>query len=187
MTEAKGGFIPTPDEVGKLGVKCRTMLMKTDEMAIDAMGFLAIPMARAEVETAMSTGVIDGRGGMCSMELGGFTGLAKYDYRYRMRPEVQLLLMSLDVFNSLPLKDQQIVQEAADNTCDWLWEITPVTNDSEREAAAAEGWEIVELTPEQMGANVEAVRESVWPYMEGVIGKVLMDKIREYAQSVPGM
>ncbi|MBA7694366.1 hypothetical protein ES703_102975 [subsurface metagenome] len=115
------------------------------------------------------------------------SGIAKYVYAYFYRIEVQPIIMSLEVWNSLSKEDQEIVEEAAEIAIAKGWEVGQKVEDYYKDRLVSKyGFEeIIELTPEQHKLNVKAVRDEVWPKLDELIGKDLMDGIRKYAAPLP--
>ena len=178
-------FTPVPDEVRPLGLKMRSMMMKSDELTVNAIGFLATPLPWGEIGSAMMTGVIDGACGPGALDLPVFEGVVDYVYNYFYRLEVSVFIMSLDVWNTLSKEDQAMVQEAADIAVGMGWDLTSAVDASYKGRVSDYGMEFIELTPEQHIANIRAVREQVWPELEETIGKDIIDRFREFATPIP--
>ena len=109
-----------------------------------------------------------------------------YFYNYRVLPEMHMFCMNLDLFNSLPAEDQAIIGQAATTAARDYWSDNPVAEEEWHQAGIDAGLEIVELTAEEKAINVAKVREEVWPQMKSILGSVIMQQIRDFAQPVPG-
>lgn len=155
--------------------------MKSDELLVEAIGFIATPMPFGEVSSAMMTGIVDGACGPGPCDLPMFEGVAKYAYGYFYRLEALALIMSLDVWNTLSKEDQEIVQKSADFSLSTGWDLAKATSEYCETRADEYGIEFIELTPEQQMINIKVVRENVWPELEKTIGKDIMDKVKKFA------
>jgi len=179
-------FEPVPDKVKPLGLKMRSMMMKSDELTVNALGFIATPLPFSEIPSAIMTGVIDGACGPAYCDLGPMQGTTKYIYDYFYRNEVQPLIMSLKVWNTLSDEDKAICEQAAKSALQVGWDLSKQINDEYRDKAVSEyGFEeVIYLTPEQHAANIKAIREQVWPALAPIIGKDLMDQFTVLATPV---
>lgn len=179
-------FIPVPEEVEPLGLKSRCMVMKSDELTVAALGFIATPMPWSELPTGLVTGVIDVACGPAYMDLPIFTGITKYAYDYWYRVEKQPVVMSLRVWNTLSEEDQAILSKAGEAAVAKGWEVARTIDEASKAKTVPE-WgyeELIELTPEQHLANITAVREKVWPELEKTLGKDVIDYARSIATSL---
>lgn len=176
-------FTPTPEGVKPLGLKSRCMVMKSDELTVAALGYIACPMPWSELPTGLMTGVVDVACGPAHMDLPIFTGITKYVYEYWYRVEKQPVAMSLKVWDTLSKEDQAILTKAGEAAIKKGWEIAREIDEASKAKAVAE-WgyeEIIELTQEQQMANIKAVREQVWPELEKTLGKDVIDYARTIA------
>ncbi|UCH51215.1 MAG: TRAP transporter substrate-binding protein DctP, partial [Chloroflexota bacterium] len=178
-------FTPVPDEVRPLGLKMRSMMMKSDELTVNAVGFRATPMPFGEVGSAITTGVIDGACGPGALDLPVFEGVTKYAYDYFYRLEVSVFIMSLKTWNTLSDEDKAIVKQAADKAIALGWDLTSAVDASYKARTADYGMEFIPLTKEQNVANIKEVRAKVWPALEEEIGKDLVDGLRQFASPLP--
>lgn len=179
-------FTPTPEEVAPLGLKSRCMVMKSDELTVAALGYIATPMPWSELPSGLITGVVDVACGPAAMDLPIFTGICKYVYAYWYRVEKQPVAMSLKVWNTLSEEDQAILTKAGEAAIKKGWEIARRIDEASKAKAVPE-WgyeEVIELTPAQHKANIMAVREQVWPELEATLGKDVMDYARSIATSL---
>jgi len=175
-------FTPTPEGVAPLGLKSRCMVMKSDELTVDALGFIACPMPWSELPTGLITGVIDVACGPAYMDLPIFTGITKYVYDYWYRVEKQPVVMSLRVWDTLSEEDQAILIKAGEAAVAKGWEIGKnITLSCKAKTVSEWGYEeIIELTLEQHMANLRVIREEVWPELEKTLGKDVID----YAKTI---
>ncbi len=184
-------FRPVPQEIKPKAIKLRTMAMETEKLMGESLGFSPIVIPWSELFMALQTGVVDGASGMILREdiLRMFDDALQpdaYMYKFDYFFSTYWLVMNLDLWNSLSLEDQQIMSQVGNEAVDWVWGQLEEEEAACRVAIDELGWTLVELTPEEKAICVKAVREAQWPYMEKMVGKALMDKIRENAQVPPG-
>jgi len=177
---------PIPTKVGELGLKSRSMSMPSDVHAVEAIGLNPVPMPLNETPSALATGMIDAVAGPAMADIPMYEGLASKVYLYRYRVEIEPLFMSLDVWNSLSEKEQQIVQKAANEATASGWEKSKAMMEDYKARSDEWGIEVIELSDDQHIENVKAIRNEVWPQVEDSIGADIMKQLRSSAVAVPG-
>ena len=175
----KKEITPTPDWVKANGIKMRAMSNKAEEEGGKALDFLVTTIPWGELHTALATGVVDAASGSTIQFLSTFADVAPYWYMYNQSFNLEWAVMNPGVWNNLPPEDQGIVQQALDNALAYEWE-TLKTNFAKAEANAFKdhGVTVVHLSPDQMAANVQAVRDKQWSFLETVLGAELMNEIK---------
>ena len=84
----------------------------------------------------------------------------------------------MDAWNKLSKEDQEVLQTAALEESEIQWERAAAEDEKFRNKLKDEyNWEIVILTPEELNVMAAQVRKLVWPKMEELVGKELMDRI----------
>ena len=84
----------------------------------------------------------------------------------------------MDLWNKISKEDQDVMLKAAQEESDVQWARAEEADEEYRQKRVKEyGWEIVMLTQEQLDAVAAHVRKVVWPKMEEIVGKDLMDRI----------
>lgn len=184
---SKVPLTPIPEEVKKKSLKTRTMMMKSDEITLSALGFIATPMPFHEAVTALETGTIDAISGPSWFNAPNFEGMNLYGYDYHYRIEVQPLITSLKLWNNLSKNDQEMLQKAATSSLVQSSERAKATHDEFKGRAVSEFKfkEVIDLTVEQHIINTKAIREIVWPQLEQQLGKELLDMVRNTAVPLP--
>ncbi|GAJ05572.1 unnamed protein product, partial [marine sediment metagenome] len=115
-----------------------------------------------------------------------FKDVAKYLYRYNYGFAAGPWIVNLDLWNSLSAEDQDILQTAMTKALSDAWDRGEELDRVGIDEMKAAGVEIVELTTEQMSANVEACRDKVWAWVETeMFSKEFMDMVRGLAQPLP--
>jgi len=184
---SKKKFTPVPDQVKPLGLKCRSMMMKSDELTVNALGFKATPMPFAEVATSLMTGIIDAALGPASFDAPTFSGVTDYFYDYFYRVEISPFMISEKVWATLSANEQKMIEEAATAAAPGGWKLAADTENkfTAKLVSDYKYKEVIKLTEEQLIANTKAIREQVWPELDKLIGKDIMDKARALAKPLP--
>lgn len=153
-------------------------------MAIDryrALGFSVVPMAFSEVHTALQTGAIDGRAFSPPYEVLLFRDVLKAYVYTRESFEPTFWIASKAWLASLSDQERKWVREAADHATQWAWANAEAFSDGWLDKIRAAGIEVIEQTPEQAAAYKATVTKVEWPIMENLLGKQVMDELKETA------
>ncbi len=180
----KGSYATTPEEAADIKVRSQPIFPLPQIM--EAMGYQVAVISWGEVYTAIQTGVVDGdSGNVIFWDQEYFGDLLDYWVWTKHYFQTGTILMSLEAFNSLDEEDQGIIIEATSQMMEKQFNDAEQLDLQHRQTAIDKGIEFIELTPEELAANVRTVREEVWPQMEEEIGSYLMDKIRAGASAPP--
>jgi len=117
------------------------------------------------------------------MDLPIFTGITKYAYDYWYRVEKQPVVMSLRVWDTLSAADQAILTKAGEAAVAKGWEVAREIDESSKAKTVSE-WgyeEVIELTLEQHKANIQVVRDEVWPALVATLGQEVIDYASDIA------
>jgi len=87
--------------------------------------------------------------------------------------------MNLEKFNTLTEADQKALIAAAQKQVDGRWEYFLKEDEEYRQKMADYGMKVIIPTDEQLKGFADKVRTEVWPELEGLIGKKLVDMCRE--------
>jgi TRAP-type C4-dicarboxylate transport system substrate-binding protein len=87
--------------------------------------------------------------------------------------------MNLKLFNGLSKADQTILVEAAERQVQGRWDYFLQEDEEYRQKLKEFGLEVLVPTDEQLKAFAKAIREDVWPKMEPLMGKALVDRCRK--------
>lgn len=164
-----------PDVAKKMRI--RHWAAKAPELTLARLGFVTTVVPWADVYPALETGVAEGYyGGDILAAYDMFRDVINYWYDYRGFYYSFFFVINLDLWNSLSPEDQKIISDAA-----LYAERTQILKAEEVEVSYAQkltdyGIEVIVFTDEEY-ANFRAVLiEDVWPELESMIGKKLMDK-----------
>ena len=160
------------------GLKVRVMPIKPCELTYEALGYIATPIPYAEAYSAIQTGIADGQMGGPPFQAWQFKDVNKVWIQYNDFFESWWFAINMDLWKKLSKEDQEIVMTAANEESLVRWENVAKEDEEYRQKLKAEyGWEIVMLTADQLKACADHVRKVVWPKMEELVGKELMDKV----------
>lgn len=89
--------------------------------------------------------------------------------------------MNLDIWNKLSKEDQAIIKEVCINQS--LKSFEEASNEDARymKLMADAGIQVVVPTDEQLAIIATMARKQVWPAMDNIIGKKIMDEMRKHA------
>ncbi len=169
--------IPSPaDPDAPKGLKIRHWAAKPPELILARFGFVTTIIPWADVYTAMQVGVVDGfYGGDIFAAYDMFRDVIDYWYDYRFYLYFDETIINMDLWNSLSAEDQKIIRDAG-------LELERERNEElvEMEKAYEQkltdyGIEIIKFTDEEYAMFRAVLIEDVWPELESIIGKKLMD------------
>ena len=146
-----------------------------------ALGFSPVPMAFSEVYTALQTGGIDGRAYGPPSEVLMFEDVISSYVFTREGFEHTFWVANKAWLDGLSDEQQDWVRTAAAEASAWAWETAEAESAVWLDKIRDAGIDVVELSPESLAEYRELVIDVEYPYMEGIIGKPTMDKIKEAA------
>jgi TRAP-type C4-dicarboxylate transport system substrate-binding protein len=159
-------------------MKVRVMPIKPCELTYEAMGYISTPIPYAEAYSAIQTGIADGQMGGPPFQAWQFKDVNKVWIQYNDYFESWWIAVNLDLWNKLSPEDQEILRTAALEESDIQWERAAAEDEEYRNKLKDEyGWEIVMLSQEELTTIADHVRKVVWPKLEDLLGKELMDRV----------
>ena len=160
------------------GLKIRTMQNPIHLEAFRAMGANPTPMPFSEVFTAMQQKTIDGQENpIPTIWLSKFYEVQKYVSLTGHVYGPHIMLIGKKLWDSFPADDQKIIAAAAQESAVYQRSINRKMNKDFVENLRKAGTTVIELTPEQHKAFVDACN-SVYTTWEPKIGKALLDEFR---------
>ncbi|GAB1400910.1 DctP family TRAP transporter solute-binding subunit [Aminivibrio sp.] len=160
------------------GLKVRVMPIKPCEWTYEALGYIATPIPYAEAYSAIQTGIADGQMGGPPFQAWQFKDVNKVWVQYNDFFESWWFAINMDLWKKISPEDQAVMLKAAQEESDIQWARADQVDEEYRQKLVKEyGWEIVIFTQDQLNAIANHVRKTVWPKMEGIVGKDLMDRI----------
>ena len=161
------------------GMKIRVPGLSIAVDRFNSFGFAAVPIPLAEVHTALQLGTVDARSFSTAVETYTLRDVLEANILTNDYFEVAFWLVNKGWWDGLADDDRAALQGAADRTIAWSWQEAKRKSDEFLQKARDEGINVVELSDEQMSAAKQLVYDNEWPVMEAVVGKDIMDKLRD--------
>lgn len=180
------GVITTkkPDNHATTGPKNLNIRVWSSQVAkatTESIGYRTTTMAWAEVLPAVQAGAVDGA--ICCTAQSTFTFFAqssvgKYFIPYNAFVESSTYYASKRTWDKLTDEQRNVIQAAVDKAAasfnDWARE-----NDEGYIAKLKEaGWEVLELSAGERAALTAEIKNTVWPEVEKIVGKDIIDRLR---------
>ncbi|MCK4387948.1 MAG: DctP protein, partial [Dehalococcoidia bacterium] len=99
--------------------------------------------------------------------------------QYSEYVETWWITLNLDEYNALSEADQKILVEAADRAASGYWLKVEADDEKYRQEMADYGLEVIVFTKAELDNIADAIRTDVWPELEPLVGKAIMDMCRE--------
>ncbi len=179
------GTVKEPADVMTPGtdkkMKLRSPAMATFRYVQEDLGYSPITITYNEVPTAIQTNVVDGWiGGTPNMNYAWVGDVINYMYVNYIHAEATCYVGSEKSLAKLSDEDRAIVEEAFKEQSD---ESFVAAEENEKvyikKLKDDKGVEVIELTPEQLKANADYVRDKTWTRLEKELSKELIDGFRE--------
>jgi len=152
-------------------------------VCIDTMkdlGYNTMTVPYAEVPTAIQTGVVDGWiGGTPNINYAWVGEIIKQFYVNYLYAETTAYMISDKTMEKLLPEDQDIVRAVFQEQSQKSFETARENEENYLKKMQDEyGVEIVRLTPEQVQAQADFVREKTWPKLVGILGQDVIDGLK---------
>ncbi len=168
------------------GLKVRSQPIFPLPQTVQAMGFEAVPIDWNEVYTSIQTGVVDGdSSNVIYWDYEYFGDLLDYFVHSKHNFSAFMLMMNLEVFESMNAADQSLIEQAAEQIVLTQFAAAKAEDQKWIRTAQDNGMQYIVPAEKDMAAWVKRVRSEVWPLAEEAVGADIMNKMRENA-SVPG-
>lgn len=182
---SKKEFTPLPGDPSVARVKTRVMPLKLDEITGKTLGFQTLTLPFGEIHSGLMLGLIDAAMGPTTAESTIFKDVIKYIYNYHYNVSAVQFVVNHRVWNKLTKEDQEILQLAMDEAIEIEWGKALETEQLALKELEEAGVKIVNLTPEQMNANVKACRDIVYKWAaDSLYSKEFMDKVLAIGEPV---
>ncbi len=165
-----------PDDPGGMKIRVPGLAIAVDRF--NNLGFAAVPIPLSEVHTALQLGTVDARSFSTAVETYTLRDVLEANILTNDYFEVAFWLVNKAWWDGLSDEVRTALQHAADNTIEWSWQEAERKSEEFLQKARDAGINVVELSDEQMSAAKQIVYENEWPAMEAVVGKDIMDQIR---------
>jgi len=160
-------------------MKIRTMPLKACELTWQRLGYIPSTIPYSEAFSAIERGVADGECGGPPFQGYQFRDIQKVWIQYNDYLEPWWFYMNLKLWNTLTEHDQNVILEAAEKQVQGRWEVFLKEDEEYRAKMKEFGLKILMPTNDQLKGFAEAVRKEVWPKLDDIMGKTLVDTCRQ--------
>lgn len=160
-------------------MKIRVMPLKACELTYERLGYIPSTIPYNEAFSAIQTGVADGEMGGPPFQGYQFRDIQGVWIQYNDYLEPWWFFMNLELFNELSPADQKILVEAAERQVLGRWDYFLKEDEEYRQKLKEFGLKVLVPTDAELKAFAKAIREDVWPKMEPLMGKMLVDRCRK--------
>jgi len=161
------------------GQKIRVMPLKVCELTYKRLGYIPVAIPYAEAYSAIETGIADGQMGGPPFQGHEFRDIQGAWIQYNDYVETHWFKINRKAFNSLTKEDQKIMIEAAERQGEKQWELVAAQDEEYRKKMAERGLKIIMLSDAELEKIATAIRTDVWPELDKIVGKALMDLARK--------
>ena len=153
--------IRTPKDIQ--GMKIRVLGGEVYRLFFSSLGADPVPLGWSELNIAIRQGVIEGQeNGFFLMRSGHLNEIQKYMTVWNYLYENYLFVANRKTFDQLEPKTQTLLREKMRESCEWSRDYLEAEERKIRRQFAADGLEIIDLTPEEL----EVFKEQVKPLRE---------------------
>jgi TRAP-type C4-dicarboxylate transport system substrate-binding protein len=182
-----GGFasVPTVDVLDpasdKKGIKMRFPPgNQAWENMVKAMGFLPTPVPWGDLYMGLQTKLVDAQvGGQVYDTWVSFRDVTKCWVQYNTHFQNSFIYMNANLWKKLTPEDQQIIKNASMNQSKASFAIARSEDEKYIESMKGAGIKVIIPTDEQLSKLSKVIRTKVWPVMDPVIGKKIMNEVRK--------
>jgi TRAP-type C4-dicarboxylate transport system substrate-binding protein len=160
-------------------MKIRVMPLKACELTWQRLGYIPSTIPYNEAFSAIERGVADGESGGPPFQGYQFRDIQGVWIQYNDYLEPWWFFMNLKLFNKLDKKDQKILMDAAEKQVKGRWDYFLEEDETYRQKLREFGLKVLMPTDQELKNFAKAIREDVWPKMEPLMGKALVDRCRE--------
>lgn len=152
------------------------------EKLVIALGFNPTPVPWGELYIAQQTKLVDCQiGGQPFNTWSSFRDVTKVWVQYNTHFQNSFAYMNKKVWEKLTPEQQKIVADACSKYGAESFTSAMAEDQKYRDSLAEAGIKVIMPTDEQLAVIAKKVRENVWPAMDKVIGKEIMDVMRKHA------
>ena len=184
-----GGFAEVPENdvldpnVDKKGLKMRFPPgNQAWENMVRSFGFAPTPVPWGELYMALQTKLVDAQvGGQPYNTWSTFRDVVKCWVQYNTHFQNSFVYMNNDLWKSLSKEDQDIIQQASINQAKKSFKQAQEQDRKYMKMMADSGIKVIVPTDKELAKLATVAREKVWPVMDKVIGKKIMNQMRAKA------
>lgn len=182
-----GGFRECPEDVfdaeANNGVKMRFPPgNQAWQTMVAALGFEPTPVPWGELYLGLQTGLVDAQvGGQPYNTWTTHRDVTECWVQFNTHFQNSFIFANSEAFNSVSEADQQIIREAVKTHGLASLDLARGDDQKYMDLMTEAGINVIVPNAEQLANIAKVVRDQVWPVMDEVIGKDLMDIMREKA------
>jgi len=182
-----GGFRECPENVfdaaSNSGIKMRFPPgNQAWQNMVAALGFEPTPVPWGELYLGLQTGLVDAQvGGQPYNTWTTHRDVTECWVQFNTHFQNSFVFANTDAFNGLSKADQQIIRDAVEGAALASLDLAHGEDQKYMDLMSEAGIKVIVPTDEQLARIATVAREQVWPVMDEVIGKDLMDIMREKA------
>ena len=163
------------------GLHIRVWSSQVAKDTTEAIGFKTTTMNWAEVFAAVQSGAVDGA--ICCTAQATYTfftqsDVGKYFVPYNAFVEASTYYASKKTWAKLNDEQRGVVQAAIDRAAASFTDWAQANDESYVAKIKEAGWEVLDLTDEERSALADHIRKVVWPGVEEMVGKEVIDRLR---------
>lgn len=159
-------------------MKIRIWAAKTPELLVQRLGYMPTPIPFKDVPSAMQMGVVDGVYGSDILSAyEEFRDVLTYWLEYRAFQYGYYYSINLDLWNSLSPEDQKILKDIAVEEERLQNAAIQAVEEEYTKKLTDYGVEVITFTPEELANIAAIVQRDVWPELEPMLGKEVMNEI----------
>ncbi len=160
-------------------MKIRVMPLKACELTWKALGYIPSTIPYNEAYSAIERGVAEGESGGPPFQGYQFRDVQGVWIQYNDYLEPWWFIMNLDLWNSLTEQDQQVLVNAAQKQVEGRWDYFLEEDEAYRQKMRDDGMKVIIPTDEQLKGFAHKIRTEVWPELESLLGKAIVDRCRK--------
>lgn len=160
-------------------MKIRVMPLKACELTWQRLGYIPSTIPYSEAFSAIERGVADGESGGPPFQGYQFRDIQGVWIQTNDYLEPWWFFMNLALFDKLTKQDQQVLLDAAQKQVTARWDYFLKEDEEYRQKLKEYGLKVLIPTDAELKAFAKAIREDVWPQMEPLMGKALVDRCRK--------
>lgn len=167
------------------GMNIRVWSSNAVKSTVESLGYRATTMAWGDIFPALQSGIVDGA--ICCTKTATYSIFAKSDVGTHFI-EYNSLLEQTFYYGSertlAKLNDEQraVIQAAMDKASADFFAYNRENDEAFGQKLVESGYTILKLSDEDQKAMADHVRSTIWPTMEGAVGKDVIDQVLKAVQ-----
>lgn len=181
--DTKGKYATNIASAKAQGIKVRCAAIFPLPETMKALGYQVIPVDWNETYTAIQTGLVDGSSNNpIFWTYDTFRDLLQYFVDTHHVFSSADMTMNLDAWNKLSPEDQKVIMDASLEVAAKQFEDAEKTDLHYRQLSIDYGIKYIQPSPEELAEMKKVCRAEIWPLMEKVVGKDLMQLVYDNAK-----